>query len=442
MLQRFQNFISKNGLFNKSEPLLLALSGGADSVCLFHLLIESGYHFSVAHCNFQLRGEESNEEEKFVKALAKSKGIKCYVKKFDTKAISKIDGRGIQELARELRYTWFNSILVEKKYTYILTAHHQTDNLETILINILRGTGVKGLHGIPINDANTIRPLMYAKRIDILDYLNSKSLDYREDSSNASNNYLRNQIRHFVLPELLKIQPEAEQRFFETSQKVKKYELMAEGLMAAKWKEMTLIMDGNLKIDLQQLSKVNKQEVFLFHNVRSCGFTQNQIEDLLQASQIGKKIISNKYALIKEREYLKLVLLESIHETMVNLLELKNQIFKINGQSIEIHILNKNVKPDYTQKDTLYINADKLSLPLKLRIWMDGDRIRPLGMNGYKKISDILTDKKVENNRRNTYIVLQQYENELVALLPLVVSENYKIDETTNTILSIRLNMA
>lgn len=442
MLQRFENFILKNSLFNKDQSLLLALSGGADSVCLFYLLLNSGFNFSVAHCNFQLRGEESNEDELFVLKLAKENNIKIFIQKFETKERSIKEKKGIQEVARELRYNWFKSLMKDYDIDFLLTAHHQTDNLETMLINIIRGTGIKGLHGIPLNENQVSRPLMFTKRKEILTYLKSNNYSYREDSSNASDYYLRNQIRHYVLPALTQIQHEVEQRFFETAQKVKQYELMADAIMADKWKQITEVMDGNLKIDLSAIVNMDFQNVFLFQHLQVYGFSLVQIEELLNAKQVGKRVNSDKYELIKERYFLKLQLKEVSTGPISLLVDEKNQVLKINGQSIEIHIYNNNFKPDYTQKDTLFINADKVSFPLRLKVWQDGDRIRPLGMNGYKKVSNILTDKKVENSKRDSYIILQQDEKEVIALLPMVISENYKIDSDTSSILSITLNMA
>ena len=442
MLQRFENFISKNSLFSKEEPVLLALSGGSDSVCLFYLLLKAGYRFSVAHCNFQLRGQESEADEAFVISLARTHQIEVFTEKFDTSKESEERKKGIQEVARELRYTWFKELLVKHKFSRVLTAHHQTDNLETMLINVLRGTGIKGLHGIPLNENNIVRPLLFANRDEITSYLKKNQYAYREDSSNASDYYLRNQIRHAVLPALKQIQPEVEARFYETAHKVKGFELLSYELISNLWKSACIEMDGDLKIDLVTLDKLVNRPLFLFHNLQAYGFTLMQIEDLLNSNQIGKKVIANQYELIKERLHLQMKRIEFTEKTNSVAIEASNQTIKILGQTVEIHIYSNNFQPDYTLKDTLFINADKLTFPLTLRVWEDGDRIRPLGMNGYKKVSDILTDKKVENSKRNTYIVLQQYEKELIALLPSVVSEDYKIDASTQSILSITLNMA
>lgn len=442
MLQRFENFILKNSLFNKEQSLLLALSGGADSVCLFHLLREGGFNFSVAHCNFQLRGEESNQDELFVINLAKKYNIKLFIQKFDTRERSVTDKKGIQELARELRYNWFKTLMKAHSFDFLLTAHHQTDNLETMLINLVRGTGIKGLHGIPLNENNVSRPLMFTHKEEIITFLKANNYNFREDSSNASDYYLRNQIRHSVLPVLTQIEGEIVTRFYETSQKVKAYQLMTEALMSERWKSMTQAMDGNIKIDLSSLNKMEFRHLFLFHHISIYGFSMLQIDALLNASQVGKRIYSEKYELIKERYHLILRLKENKNESISILVDDKDQVLCINGQTIDIHIFRTKIEPNYTLKDTLFINADKVSFPLILRTWQDGDRLRPLGMKGYKKVSDILTDKKVENSKRDSYIVLQQSENEVIALLPLVVSEDYKIETDTKAILSITLNMA
>lgn len=442
MLQKFENFISKNNLFNKQQSLLLALSGGADSVCLFHLLHQGRFNFSVAHCNFQLRGSESDADELFVTALAEAHNVKIHIKKFDTAELSSIHKIGIQELARDLRYNWFKELMVIHDYDCLLTAHHQTDNVETMLLNIMRGTGIKGLHGIPINEHAICRPLMFTKREEIMNYLSSNKLEFREDSSNATDYYLRNQIRHQVLPNLSHIQPELEQRFYETSQKIKGFELLGFELMEEVWKQTTHSIDGQLRIEMPALEKLKNKALFLFYNLQQFGFTLLQMEEILNASQVGKRVMSDGYELIMERTFLMLQRIEIKDNPSTVRIEGHNQTISVNGQSIEVRIYNSNFKPDYTLKDTLFINADQLNFPLTLRQWQDGDRLRPLGMKGSKKVSDILTDKKVDSNQRTAFMVLQQYENEIIALLPLVVSENYKIDTATSTILSITLNMA
>jgi len=187
---------------------------------------------------------------------------------------------------------------------------------------------------------------------------------------------------------------------------------------------------------------MKNKALFLFYHLQHYGFTLLQIEELINAKQVGKKVMSERHELIKERSFLMLQRIEIQDKHLTVSIEAHNQTILVNGQSIEVRIFKNDFKPDYTLKDTLFINADNLSFPLTLRQWQDGDRLRPLGMNGSKKVSDILTDKKVESNQRSSYIILQQYENEVIALLPMVISEDYKIDTATKTILSITLNMA
>ncbi len=442
MLQRFENFILKHGLFGREDKLLLAFSGGADSVCLFHLLRKAGYDFNVAHCNFNLRGEESLADEYFVKDLAQQFNVPFFTTSFDTKNMAFDMKKGIQELARELRYKWFAKIMSEHGLQKLLTAHHQTDNLETTIINILRKTGIKGLHGIPLNEEQIARPLLFTNRNEIEGYMEEEHYVFREDSSNASDYYLRNQIRHFVVPELRKIQPEVEQCFFETTQKVKGFEDMAFELMKNHWQSMTSINKGSIHINIDQLNSLSNQIPFLFYNVQGYGFNYNQVKDIMKSSQIGNIVQSPEYIIIRERESL---LLKKIEEGVQKLkieIEEKNQILKIENQSIEIHILKYNSEINFKQENTLFLNADNLQFPLALRNWEEGDKIRPFGMRGHKKISDILTDKKVLNFHRNHYLVLEQCENELIALIPLTISENFRIQPNTTKILSIKLNMA
>ncbi len=442
MLQRFENFISEQALFNRNHRLLLALSGGADSVCLFNLLLQGGYQFSIAHCNFNLRGDESNGDEQFVMALAKSKNIPFFTRSFDTKTIGSNEKKGIQEIARNIRYEWFFELMKEYAFDKLLTAHHLTDNVETMMINIMRGTGIKGLHGIPLNENNIARPLLFATRAEIENYLKSEGILYREDSSNSSDYYLRNKIRHFVLPELKKIQPDAELRFFDTAQKVKAYEEMALELIAKQWKGLSEKEGEIIRINIEKLNQIENKPSFLFYNIQQYGFALLQVAELLNSLQVGKRIYSPQYELIRERTCFLLQPIKGEQVAFEILIEEKDQNVHYGNQTVVFHILKEGIQPDFTLKNTLFLNADNLLFPLTLRIWQEGDKIKPLGMVGMKKISDILTDKKIDNSTRSSCLVLQQYNNELVALIPYVIHNDYRISPNTTKILSITLNLA
>lgn len=444
MLQGFKNFIKEEGLFNSEHKLLLALSGGEDSVCLFHLLCDAGYSFSVAHCNFKLRGLESDADEHFVNELAKRKQIVCHNISFNTSEISAEMGTGIQETARKLRYDWFFGLMKEHGYHKLCTAHHRTDHLETMLINILRGSGVKGLHGIPVNENRIARPLMFTTKEEIDNYMKSNQLEFREDRSNASDYYLRNALRHFVLPALKNVRSDAEQRFYETAVKVKSYENIADELLQKAWEQCCKKSEGRLTIDFSQLTSIENKVPFLYYNLQPYGFTFRQIESIINTEQVGKRILSEKFMLLTEREHFIVVPISTLDQVGVEMVieACPENTISIGDLKLEMRQIPNAETIDFRQKHHLYLNADKQLWPLKIRGWREGDKLIPMGMQGYKKVSDILTDRKVPNHLRKQFLVIENIDNEIIALLPDVIHERYKIQQDTIQILSIGIKIA
>lgn len=439
MLKGFENFIQTQQLFTPNHKLLLALSGGADSVCLFHLLLKSGYSFSAAHCNFGLRGAESDGDEAFVVDLCNRHNIPLHLVKFDTLGEQLQQKKGIQETARTLRYNWFRGLMKTHGFDFLLTAHHRGDHLETILINLLRSTGIKGLHGIPVNENSVVRPLLFTGRDEIRQYLSESQLTFREDSSNEGDDYLRNALRHKVTESLKMIQADAEQRFFESSQKVKDYEDIANELLQKKWQEICESTSEGIAISLSKLLGIQHQTAFLYYNLQGFGFTFSQIADILNSSQTGKKIISNAYEMLRERDRLLIMPVNTaeIENELLITAPVMNQLF--GGHSLDIQLESNHSSIDLKQSGVLYLNAEHIDFPIIIRTWQEGDKIKPLGMQGYKNISDILTDKKVDNSRRKQFPVLINTAGEVLALLPYTIHEDYKIHPETTKILSIRL---
>lgn len=441
MLQSFKNFISDQRLFSHEHTLLLALSGGADSVCLFHLLLESGYRFGVAHCNFKLRGEESDGDEQFIIELAREHYIPYHTMAFDTRTISLVDRTGIQETARKLRYDWFLRLMEEHGYYKVLTAHHQTDNLETMVINILRNTGIKGLHGIPLDENRIARPLLFTNRDTIESYLKERKLAFREDKSNSSNDYLRNELRHIVLPGLKGIQGDAERSFFETARKVKSYEDIANELIAKLWEEIIFYDENAIKIDRGELDLIENKIPFLFYNMQSYGFTFSQIENIVQAKQIGKKVLSESFQLSVERDYYLLQTIKQIGPIEEIIIDSPTGPFTISNMVLIVDMISNPGNLYIKKRDRLFLNADTFDFPVRIRAWKDGDKLKPLGMSGYKKVSDILTDRKVENHLRKLMLVVEKSDNEVIALLPDMIHDDYKVNPETNRIMAIGIKI-
>lgn len=444
MLTEFNQFIKDHSLFNKNQTVLLALSGGKDSICLFYLLIDSGYSFSVAHCNFQLRGKESDEDQAFVEALAKAHGITCHVQKFNTHEQMKVLNLSLQETARALRYNWFKKLIKENKYHKLLTAHHLTDNTETFFINLLRNTGISGLHGIPFNSKHIARPLMFANHHLIENYLTNKQIKYREDSSNSQDKYLRNQIRHQLLPTLEQIQSDIHQTLFQVSQKVLNYEKLSDELMNKTWKKIRKLKDNAIEINIQKLMLMENASTFLYFMSRENGFNYDQIKQLLDIDihRIGKQITSKTHRMTMERDHI--IITPTNYEPKVSLNKVHLKIedldskYWLNKKTLVFEV-SKSHPLDLRFSGNLYLDYDKIKLPLLIRNWQAGDKIKPLGMSGHKNISDILTDQKVNHSERASKLVIQDQEKGIIALLPNIVSEDVKITDQTTQILSIQI---
>jgi tRNA(Ile)-lysidine synthase len=437
MLSEFENFVNKNSLFSKKDKLLLALSGGVDSICLFHILRKNNYQFSVAHCNFQLRGTESDEDEEFVRKLSKQYKIPFYNIQFDTLNESKKRKLGIQETARELRYSWFEELKNSENFNRILTAHHQGDNTETFLINIIRSTGIAGLHGIAIKSKSIVRPLMFADRVSIDAYVKKNSFHFREDSSNLKDDYLRNRLRHQLIPKFKEIEPKIDDLISGLSAKILDYETLSQNLIEKSIDEHTEAINGGYFLSDTAFHSINSPSEFLFQAFKKYGFNHAQFSSFntLSGSRLGANIESTTWKLTRERNGF---FLEKKDSTLKNTIQIDayNSTFEFNSNSYTFKsILKREV--DFKKENTLYFDLEKCQLPLEIRLWDNGDKIRPLGLRGNKKISDILTDKKIRTSIRNQQCVLSSNSGEIMALLPNVSSEHYKITPNTVRVLCV-----
>lgn len=441
MLEKFEVFVKKNRLFNRKTKLLLALSGGEDSVCLFHILRELGYNFSVAHCNFKLRGKESDDDEKFVRKLASKYKIEALFQSFDTKAFGKVHGLNTQESARFLRYQWFDELINEHGFKFVLTAHHIEDNAETMLINLSRATGISGLHGIPIVNGNVCRPLLGTEKQDIVEFLQANGYKYRTDSSNLKDDYLRNKIRHNVIPQLKKIDQHIARSFYESAHKILEYENMAKWLSDNVWQNIIEINDATVWIKYSELKKIPSEvlPVFLYECLKSYGFNRSQSDAMCHFEQIQTGFIleSANYQIIGERHAF--LLKNKTHQTELSCIIKEVPAILTFGDS-KVELLK--IKPsevDFSQLNCLYFDSKMIQYPLTIREWKKGDKMRPLGMKGFKKISDMLTDKKVPHYSRKQQYVISDTVGELIALLPNTVSDVHKVRQESIEVLRFRL---
>jgi tRNA(Ile)-lysidine synthetase-like protein len=435
MLQKFKNHLLENFQFLNGKKLLLATSGGIDSMILLHLFQQLEYEIGLAHCNFQLRGMESFGDQNFVQEYADTHNIPVFITQFDTTAFSKDYKISTQVAARELRYSWFNELLETENYDYLLTAHHADDNLETFLINLSRGTGLEGLTGIPQQNENIIRPLLLFSREEIEAYAKENTIQWREDSSNASDKYVRNKIRHHLVPMLKELNPHFLSSFHKTQTYLQEAQLMVEDASIMVYQQVAKQADDDIHFDLNQLLRLPNYQSYLYQWLKEFGFSAWQdIYDLVE-SQSGKQIFSDEYRLLKDRDSLILSPINFANEKEEYLIEENQTEFK---KPINISF-TKASEMRLASNTAIFVDADKLQFPLLLRHWQEGDSFQPFGMNGKtKKVSKLYKDEKLSLlEKENTWLLCSN--NQIVWILGIRQDERFKIENTTQNILKIQL---
>jgi tRNA(Ile)-lysidine synthase len=431
MISRFKKFISENSLFIKSDRLILALSGGIDSVALFHLLRLSGFDFEVAHVNYSLRGKDSDEDEQFAKTLCEVYGIEFHSKKV-TPEYWKSKYLNIQNEARKIRYAFFNE-LDKNKSGKILTAHQLDDNLETVLMNFTRGTGIKGMMGIIVSNNNIVRPILNFTREDLESFLIENKFAWRDDKSNASLKYKRNRFRHKVIPFLKEENPallKAFENYREQLNPVYNYYLTG----FENFKKQNLVQGK----EILKLTWKTEEELglFLFPIIYEFGFNQTQSNDIKAAIDKPGRIFNSKTHFITVDR--NCVFIRKNKEEPPAFIQLQMATKQINEPiALRCSIFeNKTIQNDSAIGQ---FDLEKLQFPLTLRKWQQGDKIKPLGMKGSKKISDILIDNKIPLHEKENVFVLES-NNEIIWLIGKVISDNFKITSKTKEVFRIELN--
>lgn len=439
MKQELKSHISKNLPFLKGKKLLIAISGGIDSVVMTKLFYDLKYDIGLAHCNFSLRGKESNKDETFVKTLGSNLGFETHTIKFDTNEYAAEKGLSTQMAARELRYNYFQSLCEEFGYDYVLTAHHQDDVLETFLINLTRGTGLEGLTGIPEINGNIVRPLLPFNQNDILLYATKQKLTWREDQSNSSLKYVRNRIRHKVVPVLKELNPSMLESFKTTTKHLGNSQIIVnQSISNLKKKLFKSENNGAIHISIPKLEKLKHKEVYLYELFNEYGFTAwNDIAELLSA-QTGKKVLSKTHFLLKNREEL---ILSEIREEERNSYKIpkseKRIDFPISLTFEKVNLENTKIESDSTLKSEILIDSDLLEYPLELRKWQKGDFFYPIGMRGKKKVSKYFKDEKLSAiDKQNVWILCSG--NDIIWIVNHRMDNRFKISKTTKKALKIK----
>jgi tRNA(Ile)-lysidine synthase len=439
-LQQFRDFIEQQKLFVQGNRILLAVSGGKDSVLMLHLFKAIGVDVGIAHCNFNLRADEAQRDESFVALLAKNLGLPFYVTHFDTKKYAAENKISTQMAARDLRYNWFEEIRTTQGYDYIALAQHQNDAVETVLINLTRGTGISGLHGILPKRDRLIRPLLFLNRKQIEEIVRTNNIDFVEDSSNASTNYTRNKIRLQVVPHLQEINPNLEKTFAENISRFAELETFLNvQVQKLESKILNKRADG-IYIPLDEIAKLNPQKLLLYELLKAFGFGENVVQEILDSLKAlsGTHFFSSTHqAIINRRD---LVIVEK------NASVTSNQF--IHPTTEKIAFGNDEISLRFTDEvkfevnlNKAYVNADKLIFPLVLRNWQNGDKFIPLGMRNPKKVSDYFIDEKVPLHLKSTTPILINGNGEIVWIAGMRQDNRYKLTTTTKKVAIFELKI-
>ena len=437
MLISFKKFIESNQLFQNSDKVLLTISGGIDSMVMLDLFIKSNTKIAVAHCNFGLRSNESDGDEKLVFNTCQKNNIEYFAIKFNTKSFAEENKISIQMAARQLRYDWFNKIALENNCQFIATAHHQNDVAETMLINITRGTGMSGLHGILPKKNNIIRPLLFSNKAEITHYANEHNIDFREDSSNKKDDYWRNKIRHLVIPKLEELNTNAVNNFYLLSKKISADEILLNERINELKSQFVKTSNNLVYINLEImqhaavtsllfkiLSEYNLNETAILNIIEN---HQNN-SGIIFESETHEALIDREFIIIRERKT------EEFHQTLL----IDNTIQKMNTPMGEISFETMNEKPSIFSKDFLYLNIEKTGNEFIIQTWQQGDRFKPLGMNRNKLVSDYLIDKKINVfEKQKCMVLVSKKTNEIVALIPYQISNDYKLRNDSKSVLKI-----
>ena len=426
MKNNFLHYIHEYKLFDTKSKILLAISGGIDSVCLADILIRSGYNVEFAHCNFKLREEESDQDEIFVSDLAKKYKIPFHHISFDTNHYALSNKLSIQMAARELRYEWFEKVRREISADYIAIAHNQNDNIETFLINLINGTGLKGLRAIQNKNKFIVRPLMFASRNQIGEYVKLRSLNFREDSSNKSKKYQRNKVRHDLMPLLKQINPSIENTIADEIEIIKNTYSIFKEQVDRVVKEISCQTDDGIKISKNKLIKLEPIDTYLYEILNVFGFTDLKSIKNSILSNPGKQFFSKSHRLLIDREF---VFIEKIEDDFFKDILIDESTLILSSPLNISFKISSNDQMDKI-KDTACFDYEKLVFPLVIRKWKSGDKFIPSGMKGFKKLSDFFIDNKINRLLKEKTLLICS-NDDIIWVIGHRIDERYKATSKT-----------
>jgi tRNA(Ile)-lysidine synthase len=435
VIEQFLNHIQQNHLCKTNDKILLAVSGGIDSMVMLHLFVKAGFNPAVAHCNFGLRPGACDLDEAFVKEESRKNGLQFYSTSFDTDGIARDNNASIQLTARRLRYDFFQRVCQEHGFEKIATAHNANDNLETVLLNLTRGTGLEGLGGIPVRNENVIRPLLFASRKMISNYAMENNISWREDESNERDDYSRNNLRHHVIPKLQELNPNLEDTFNSSIERIGAGIGMAQAFLEELYRKMVSEDGATLAIAMSVLRESPYPAVVLWEFLKQYGFNFETCKRIVEPHQAGKQFYAGDKVLTVDRDRYLLTSIASVADAVVI------QLGQSEAMLDKVKLLVGKA-PDRQITSDPYVaqlDYDKVAFPLIWRKWRPGDSFVPLGMTSSKKISDLLTDAKIPLPQKDNVTVLQS-GSDIIWVVGLRIHDSYKVTSRTTNTLIIEMN--
>jgi tRNA(Ile)-lysidine synthase len=436
LLQRFKKHIQKEDLFHEKDKLLLAVSGGVDSVVLCELCKQAGYDFGIAHCNFQLRDADSERDEKFVSELANKYKVDFHVVKFDTKSFAKERKISTQEAARELRYNWFEETRKKGGYQYILTAHHADDNIETVMMNFFRGTGIKGIRGIEPKHGFIVRPLLFAHHSELEEFLHANKLDFVADYTNQQDDYTRNYFRNQVIPFIEKSFPEVNENILSNISRFREVELLYQQAVDLHKKKLIEVKGNEIHIPVLKLKKAEPLHSIVYEIIKEYGFSSSQTDEVITLlnSESGKYVQSSSHRIIKNRKWLIIAPNEAEKTDIIIIDGPGNWQLAIGNLQIET-TPTTNFKLQTTHS-LACLDANELKFPLLLRKWKQGDYFYPLGMKKKKKLSRFFIDQKLSKTGKEKVWVIEM-DKKIIWVVGYRIDDRFKVTDKTQKVIHI-----
>lgn len=440
LTERFQAYVRDNELFTREDKILLTVSGGVDSMVLMTMCFNCGYNVAVAHCNFQLRGEESDEDETMVLETARKYGIVCYSKRFDTVGEMERTGESMEMAARRLRYAWFHELCEKYGYTVIAIAHHIDDSIETFFINLLRGTGLRGLTGINNQVGRIVRPLMFATRHEITEFALQKHIPFREDSSNRSTKYLRNKIRLGLIPRIREINPRFTFIMRRNIDRLTDAQRFIDAAIDNIFREAVTESSGVFTLHVDRIGEHRTREFVIYEILNSrYGFRGDTVDALCRAlaeDGTGKRLYSRSHTAVVDRGTIVVAPIAEGDPCEVTV-ERGQQRAYCGNSALYFEVCDVDSLTTYAVPENVaLIDADKVEYPFTLRRWHEGDAFTPFGMEGRKKVSDYLIDRKVPLPEKQRQFVLLS-AGRIVWLVGRRIDDAFRITDSTERVLRI-----